>query len=136
MSRTDDREVTPPANTRAKLISSEIRSQRIKNYNTYGRVQSSQESELEHKRQARHSLAMEITSGLDLIKTVMNLQKSIHMDEKTESNSDEELPPWFMPSELDVICGWARQNYHHGKSLRSIVWWDLRAVMSSHHLLP
>ena len=26
-----------------------------------------------------------------------------------------ELPPEFVPSENDVICGWARQNYHHGK---------------------
>jgi hypothetical protein len=26
-----------------------------------------------------------------------------------------ELPVEFIPSESDVICGWARQNYHHGK---------------------
>jgi hypothetical protein len=26
-----------------------------------------------------------------------------------------ELPPDFVPSDSDVICGWARQNYHHGK---------------------
>jgi hypothetical protein len=26
-----------------------------------------------------------------------------------------ELPPEFVPSDSDVICGWARQNYHHGK---------------------
>lgn len=26
-----------------------------------------------------------------------------------------ELPPEFAPSDNDVICGWARQNYHHGK---------------------
>jgi hypothetical protein len=60
---------------------------------------------------------MEIASrlDLDLIKTVMNVQQSL-MEEKLVSES-EELPPWFMPSEHDVICGWARQNYHHGKSL-------------------
>jgi hypothetical protein len=27
-----------------------------------------------------------------------------------------ELPIAYVPSEYDVICGWARQNYHHGKS--------------------
>lgn len=26
-----------------------------------------------------------------------------------------ELPAEFVPSENDVICGWARQNYHHRK---------------------
>ena len=26
-----------------------------------------------------------------------------------------QLPAWFVPSKLDVICGWARQNEHHGK---------------------
>jgi hypothetical protein len=27
------------------------------------------------------------------------------------------LPEGFVPDELDVICGWARQNYHHGRFL-------------------
>jgi hypothetical protein len=26
-----------------------------------------------------------------------------------------ELPADFSPSEFDVICGWARQNYHYGR---------------------
>ena len=24
------------------------------------------------------------------------------------------LPEWFVPSNLDVIVGWARQNHQHG----------------------
>jgi hypothetical protein len=31
------------------------------------------------------------------------------------SSSEEELPEDFHPSKYDVIVGWARQNYHHGK---------------------
>ena len=27
---------------------------------------------------------------------------------------NRDLPEGFTPSEMDVICGWARQNYHHG----------------------
>ena len=27
------------------------------------------------------------------------------------------LPEDFVPSDYDVICGWARQNYNHGKRL-------------------
>jgi hypothetical protein len=25
------------------------------------------------------------------------------------------LPEGFIPADLDVMCGWARQNYHHGR---------------------
>ena len=27
------------------------------------------------------------------------------------------LPDWFAPTDLDVICGWARQNHRHGKEI-------------------
>eukprot|EP00980_Cylindrotheca_fusiformis_P029019 scaffold22696_cov118-Cylindrotheca_fusiformis.AAC.13 len=34
-----------------------------------------------------------------------------------------ELPPEFVPSDNDVICGWARQNYHHAgnRMLRDLI---------------
>jgi hypothetical protein len=31
--------------------------------------------------------------------------------------SKYELSEEYVPSEQDVICGWARQNYYHGKYL-------------------
>jgi hypothetical protein len=34
------------------------------------------------------------------------------MTENTDANI---LPDGFSPSEMDVICGWARQNFHHGE---------------------
>jgi hypothetical protein len=46
----------------------------------------------------------------------------------------EELPESFEPSKYDVIVGWARQNYHHGKektivALISVGW---RSSAGSH----
>ena len=29
----------------------------------------------------------------------------------------KQLAKDFIPSEQDVICGWARQNYHHGECI-------------------
>jgi hypothetical protein len=40
--------------------------------------------------------------------------RKFSMDNTFESNV---LSEEYVPSEKDVICGWARQNYHHGKSL-------------------
>lgn len=47
-----------------------------------------------------------------------------HRDEKENlmtNNVPNELPEDFAPSEFDVICGWARQNYHHCESALNCV---------------
>jgi hypothetical protein len=31
-----------------------------------------------------------------------------------DEHDTRELPEDYVPSESDVIVGWARQNYHHG----------------------
>jgi hypothetical protein len=41
-------------------------------------------------------------------------EKENYMDNYTPPDA-KELPEGFAPSEYDVICGWARQNFHHGK---------------------
>jgi hypothetical protein len=46
-------------------------------------------------------------------------EKIFKMIHTSESN-EHLLPEEYVPSEKDVICGWARQNYHHGKSLLNI----------------
>jgi hypothetical protein len=38
---------------------------------------------------------------------------------KGETNN--ELPEGFVPADIDVICGWARQNYHHGRFVVVVV---------------
>ena len=50
---------------------------------------------------------------IELVAGTRDEQQEYHrMAEKDDSN---ELPEGFVPSDLDVICGWARQNYHHSK---------------------
>ena len=47
-------------------------------------------------------------------------EKENYMDNYTPPDA-KELPEGFAPSEYDVICGWARQNFHHGKLSTSLV---------------
>jgi hypothetical protein len=49
---------------------------------------------------------------VDCFPKVASDDPKVNMAKKDEAN---ELPEGFVPAELDVICGWARQNYHHGK---------------------
>ncbi len=47
-------------------------------------------------------------------------EKENCMDNYTPPDA-KELPEGFAPSEFDVLCGWARQNFHHGKLNTSLL---------------
>jgi hypothetical protein len=51
------------------------------------------------------------------------------------SNDASELPEDYIPSEYDVICGWARQNYHHGTCFNSPLR-TLALIVISTHAIP
>jgi hypothetical protein len=49
---------------------------------------------------------------VELVNLVASDDQENRMEENTDANV---LPDGFSPSEMDVICGWARQNFHHGE---------------------
>jgi hypothetical protein len=45
---------------------------------------------------------------------VLNLDDKENLMSGKESD-EREMPEGFVPSEFDVLVGWARQNFHHGE---------------------
>jgi hypothetical protein len=55
-------------------------------------------------------------SHLAMTEGVVNPVASDDQDNLMAENTEASiLPDGFSPSEMDVICGWARQNFHHGE---------------------
>lgn len=50
---------------------------------------------------------------------VLDFEKENFMSGKQAStlreSEEKQMPEGFAPSEFDVLVGWARQNFHHGK---------------------
>ena len=44
------------------------------------------------------------------------IDKSKMKQELEDRHDTSDLPEDYVPSDSDVIVGWARQNYHHGTS--------------------
>lgn len=40
---------------------------------------------------------------------------------RNDCGDDEKLPLSFVPTDKDVICGRARENFHHGKVAKKLV---------------
>ena len=41
-----------------------------------------------------------------------------------KENEEKQMPEGFAPSEFDVLVGWARQNFHHGKEDSADGWME------------
>lgn len=55
-------------------------------------------------------------STLDLLVCKGKIDTSKMKRELEDRHDTSDLPEDYIPSDSDVIVGWARQNYHHGTS--------------------
>ena len=55
------------------------------------------------------------TATTNTTKSAVVVSSSKSIDTANNNNNNDLLPESFIPTNRDVICGRARENFHHGK---------------------